>query len=133
MPEDILAACDPLVVNETEASELVGFDVHDSNTARAAGGQLRARSRSVVITIGSRGAVWADSETIPHQPAAVTDVVDTTGAGDAFVGALASRLAQGSSLREAVQTGVRVGSFAVGSLGAQSSYPTLTGVEPSRI
>jgi ribokinase len=58
----------------------------------------------------------------------VSAVVDTTGAGDAFVGALASELARGSSLAAATALGVRAGSFAVGRFGAQSSYPMRAGL-----
>jgi ribokinase len=59
----------------------------------------------------------------------VSEVVDTTGAGDAFVGALASFLAKGESLGRAVEVGVLAGSFAVTSPGAQSSYPTLVDLQ----
>lgn len=126
LPAEVLAVCDPLVVNEAEASALVGWRVTDVSTAARAAAQLRAVSRSVVITIGAEGAYWADPSSCGHVPAPlVREVVDTTGAGDAFVGALASCLARGDSLRAAVQVGVLAGSFAVRSPGAQSSYPTL--------
>jgi ribokinase len=59
----------------------------------------------------------------------VSQVVDTTGAGDAFVGGLASHLARGASLRDAVELGVLAGTFAVQMPGAQSSYPTPADLE----
>lgn len=122
----LLSLCDPLVVNEAEASALVGWAVNDVDTAARAVEQLRGTSPSVVVTIGPNGAVWADAAGGGHVPAPVgVSVVDTTGAGDAFVGALAALLARGVSLRRAVEFGVQAGSFAVGSPGAQSSYPTL--------
>lgn len=124
---DVLALCDPLVINETEASDLVGRPVHDVATALAAINDLRHRARSVVITIGAQGAVWANADEEGHVPApAVPKVVDTTGAGDAFVGALAAKLATGATLKEAIDLGVCAGSFAVQSFGAQTSYPTLS-------
>ena len=123
----LLAACDPLVVNEAEASGLVGWTVRGAAGAEQAVHELRSRTRSVVVTVGAEGAYWADAAGEGHVPAPRgVPVVDTTGAGDAFVGALAVRLASGASLQEAVTVGVQAGTFAVRSPGAQSSYPTLT-------
>jgi len=126
VPADVLQSCDPLVVNETEASSLVGWSVRDPTTAAAAAEQLRRLVRSVVITLGAAGAYFVDAKSSGHVAAPVAShVVDTTGAGDAFVGALATFLAQGATFRRAVEVGVLAGTFAVGSPGAQSSYPTL--------
>lgn len=123
LPADVLAGCDPLIVNESEASSLVGWAVDDVETAARAAAQIAAATTSVVITIGAQGAYWADSASAGHVAAPiVTDVVDTTGAGDAFVGALAAQLARGAGLERAVEVGVRAGSFAVRRPGAQSSY-----------
>ncbi len=120
---DVLALCDPIVVNEAEATALVGWSVHDHESALRALEELRERSRSIVITLGAGGAYWADRESSGHIPAPkVETIVDTTGAGDAFVGALATVLAQHGTLEEAVDLGVRAGSFSVTSPGAQSSY-----------
>jgi ribokinase len=127
---DLLAVCDPLVVNEAEASSLVGWRVHDAATAGRAVAQLRGVVRSVIVTIGAEGAYWGDESGSGHVPAPiVVNVVDTTGAGDAFVGAVAATLARGASLPVAVSVGVRAGSHAVGSPGAQSSYATLADLE----
>lgn len=124
---ELLALCDPLVVNEAEASALVGWEVYDAPTAARAVEQLRNAVRSVVVTIGAEGACWGDASSGGHIPAPlVPRVVDTTGAGDGFVGALAVLLADGASLAEAVSAGVKAGTFAVQSVGAQSSYATLT-------
>ncbi len=126
LPAELLALCDPLVVNESEATSLVGWPVRDPTTAAAAADQLRGVSRSAVITLGAAGAYFVDRDSAGHVPAPLASrVVDTTGAGDAFVGALATCLAQGSTFRRAVEVGVLAGTFTVGSRGAQSSYPTL--------
>lgn len=123
LPAEVLAECDPLVVNEGEASSLVGWKVHDVATAARAAAQIVGTARSVVITLGAQGAYWSDSTGEGHVPAPIiTEVVDTTGAGDAFVGALAAQLAEGENLQTAVEVGVLAGSFAVQKLGAQSSY-----------
>lgn len=133
MPDETIALCDPLVVNEAEAAAMVGRPVHDAESAARAAGELLQTAHSVVITLGADGAFWADSEASGHaRTSGAPDVVDTTGAGDAFVGALAVLLASGGSLEEAVKLGVLAGTYAVASAGAQSSYPRRADLEPMR-
>jgi ribokinase len=125
VPDDLLAVCDPLVVNEAEASGLLGWAVSGAAGAERAVTELRHRARSVVVTVGAEGACWADPRGVGHVPApSGVQAVDTTGAGDAFVGAVAVELARGATLEDAVAVGVRAGTFAVTSPGAQSSYPS---------
>jgi ribokinase len=127
LAESVLSICDPLVVNEAEASALVGWDVHNDESTRRALAQMEGLARSVVITVGAGGAHWAGGGERGHASAPKVDaVVDTTGAGDAFVGALGTRLSQGEPLAAAVEFSVRAGSFAVTSPGAQSSYATMS-------
>ena len=122
---ELLALCDPLVVNEAEASGLLGWAVHGAAGAGRAVTQLRDRAKSVVVTVGAEGACWGDLRAAGHVPAPTgAQAVDTTGAGDAFVGAVAVELARGATLEDAVTVGVRAGTFAVTSPGAQSSYPS---------
>ena len=85
---------------------------------------LGRQARSAVITLGAAGAVVAYGGKVEHLPAEAVPVVDTTGAGDAFIGALAAALCGGADLLSATRLGVAVGSRAVGRSGAQSSYPT---------
>lgn len=101
LPVDVLDRCDPVVANEHEAR---GF-------ARP--------PRSLVISLGARGARWLrDGETVEVE-APVVPVVDTTGAGDAFSGSLAAALAAGAGPRPALERAVAAGSGAVGRPGAQ--------------
>jgi ribokinase len=124
MPDDLLASCDPLVVNESEAAALSGADSGDgADQVVSAALHLGARARSVVVTAGSQGAVVAVDGTTTVVPAPATEVVDSTGAGDAFTGALAVGLAHGHGLLTAVRWGVAVASYSVGHAGAQGSYP----------
>lgn len=130
-PEAFRAA-DPLVVNEHEGAlvlaELARAGAADQPAADAAPGavlQALADSgiASVVLTLGARGALVLEGGEITEIPAARIRAVDTTGAGDAFIGALAARLAEGVSLPEAARFASRVGAFAATGEGAQPSYP----------
>ncbi len=130
VPQELLEKLDPLVVNEHEAAFLLESRVEGVDGAISAAPELLSLGpRSAVITIGAAGAVVADGDSTVHLPAPKTDVVDTTGAGDAFVGALAVKLAQGASLEEGVAYAVRAGAAAVAREGAQDSLPTPEVVE----
>jgi ribokinase len=130
VPRELLEKLDPLVVNEHEAAFLLGSKVEGVEGALSAAPELLSLGpRSAVITVGEAGAVFAEDESVEHLPAPEVDVVDTTGAGDAFVGALATRLARGDSLEEAVAYAVRAGAAAVTKEGAQGALPTPEVVE----
>jgi len=125
VPRELLEKLDPLVANEHEASFLLGSKVEGVDGALSAAPELLSLGpRSAVITIGEDGAVFADGESTGHLPAPKIDVVDTTGAGDAFVGALAVKLAHEAPLEEAVAYAVRAGAAAVTKDGAQGALPT---------
>ncbi|HEY0129543.1 MAG TPA: ribokinase, partial [Rubrobacteraceae bacterium] len=103
VPRKLLERLDPLVVNEHEASFLLGESVDGVDGALAAAPELLSLGpSSAVITVGAAGVIFSDGESTAHIPAPKADVVDTTGAGDAFVGALAARLAREASLEDAV-------------------------------
>ncbi|HET6561388.1 MAG TPA: ribokinase [Marmoricola sp.] len=124
VPESLLRLCDPLVVNESEAGALLGRGVRGADDAEAAAGELFGRTRSVVVTVGAEGAVLAGPDGVERVPAPTVEVVDTTGAGDAFTGALAAALSRGGPLAAAVRLGVRAGAHSVARPGAQASYAT---------
>ncbi|SDC80789.1 ribokinase [Actinokineospora iranica] len=105
-----VAALDPVVVNEHEAAAL---------------GDALLAARSTVITLGARGALVTTPNGTTEVPAPHVTPVDTTGAGDAFTGALAAALAAGDDLVTAAQHAVQVAAFSVTRPGAQPSYPTL--------
>ncbi|MCX5133069.1 MULTISPECIES: ribokinase [unclassified Streptomyces] len=124
LPSEVLAACDPLIVNEHEARVIAGDDLGDSpeDWARAL---LALGPRSVVITLGAAGALVAErAGARVRVPSVRVAAVDTTGAGDAFTAALAWRLGRGESLPEAAGYAARVGAAAVTRAGAQESFPT---------
>jgi len=115
----LLAFADPLILNETEASDLASSAIDGPADAKTIAGRLLTGSRSVVITLGGDGVVVADSSGVTHIEAERVTVVDTTGAGDAFAGALAAALAAGAALTDAVRIGITAGTAAVQYLGAQ--------------
>lgn len=98
--------------------------------ARVVAALLAHGVRSVVLTVGARGAIVADASGATRVPSPRVDAVDTTGAGDAFVGALAYRLSEGDGLVEAARLAARVGAAAVRGSGAQPSYPWAGDVLP---
>ncbi|AEW94204.1 MULTISPECIES: ribokinase [Streptomycetaceae] len=128
LPAEVLAACDPLLVDGDEARALLrdaGDPAADSAAPKTWAEALAARGpRSVVITLGASGALAAGPDGIVHVPGRTVEAVDTTGAGDAFAGALAWRLAAGDGLAEAVRLAVRAGAAAVTRPGAQAAFPT---------
>ncbi|WP_116216070.1 ribokinase [Streptomyces olivoreticuli] len=123
---ELLAAADPLIVNKHEGRRLT--QLHCGGPAEWARALRTAGARSVVITLGERGALVLEAGAAEpvRLPGIEVEAVDTTGAGDAFTGALAGRLAAGASLVEAARFAVRVGAAAVTKPGAQPSYPTLS-------
>lgn len=125
-PETI-AAADPLIVNEHEAALLLA-QLTPGAPPPVSDAEAVARLRdwgvtSVVLTRGALGAIVSDADGTDAVASPVVVAVDSSGAGDAFVGALSARLAAGDTLREAARLAVRVGAFAVQSRGTQPSYP----------
>ncbi|MDU0479098.1 ribokinase [Staphylococcus chromogenes] len=124
---DCLLRADPLVVNEHEAGLVLGADGTPDQLLR---GLIDAGFKSVVMTLGKAGALVAEGDTITKIPTPTITAVDTTGAGDAFTGALAARLLAGSTLIAAAQHAARVGAYAAMRPGAQPSYPSATDLLP---
>lgn len=129
LPDELLGLVDILTPNALEAAQLAGREVVDVGTARLVASQLEARGpRAVVITLGASGAVLADGNYVTHLPAPKVAAVDTTGAGDAFNGALAVALAEGQPLASAVIFANRVAALSTTRPGAQASLPDRTAV-----
>lgn len=119
LDDDLLARCAVLVVNENELTVVSGGTT-DVDAAHSA---LRRRGVGAVITtLGPRGAVVTDDSGTWSTPSPPSTALDTTGAGDAFAGVLAAKLAGGLDLREATRWAVAAGSWAVRSSGTYESY-----------
>lgn len=126
-----------LVVNEIEAAAFSGMAVDGPQAAERAARALLAHGvRQVVVTLGAQGAVavcgtagHAAAPVLSRHPAPQVPVVDTTAAGDTFLGAMVTHLAEGSTLAEAVDWGVRAASLCIQAAGAQPSIPRRAQVE----
>ena len=124
LPEEMLRKVDVLTPNESEASLLCGHPVTDVESAAAAGSRLCEKTGSdVLVTLGARGVVWVRATGFEHLPAPAVEAVDTTGAGDAFNGALAVALAAGEPLARALGQALRAGSDSTRRPGAAASMP----------
>jgi ribokinase len=116
---ELLELTDWLIPNETEFRELHGSLPSDDEILKS----FRPGKNSI-ITLGSKGAVYISADgQIHHAPAPQVTAVDTTGAGDAFVGSFAYALASGKDALEAMKFGIKIASLSVTRKGAQSSYP----------
>jgi len=120
VPAELLSGLDPLLVNEHEAAFLLQAGDLNGYVLDAARELLLLGPKSAVVTAGAVGAAVAAGTTARLLPAVrVAKVVDTTGAGDAFAGALAAALARGEDLEGAVSAGLRTGACAVQRIGAR--------------
>ncbi|MFQ5858990.1 MAG: ribokinase [Anaerolineae bacterium] len=122
LPTELLASIDYLIPNESEAALLADSDA--SRPEQAAQALRSAGVRSVIVTLGEQGALLVDSTRNRSVSGFAVSVVDTTAAGDAFVGAFAVALAEGQSAMAAVRWANAAGALATTVLGAQPSLPT---------
>lgn len=130
LPDSFLADVDILVPNESELQLLTGQSVTDVDSAETAARELLGRGvQTIIVTLGSQGALIVSSDKSQLIPAYKIDVVDTTAAGDAFIGGLATALIKNKSLEEAVRYGNASGALATTKFGAQPSLPTVEDVE----
>lgn len=125
--EAFAALCDVVTPNQTEASSLTGIDVHDiSGAKRAAKAILEMGAANAIITLGEHGSLVATQTDTRHVPAyKVSHVVDTSGAGDVYNGALVGALADGASLIEAAD-------FASAAAALSVQKPTASHCAPRR-
>ncbi|MEM7642541.1 MAG: ribokinase [Pseudomonadota bacterium] len=126
LPDGLLGLCDYVTPNETEAEALTGITVETEADARRAGAALLAKGvgTAAVLTLGARGALYHSAEISELVPAyRLGEVVETTGAGDAFNGAFAVALAEGRAPLDAVRFGCATASLSVTRPGAAASMP----------
>jgi ribokinase len=130
LPSDWYASIDYLIPNESEASALSGLSVDSLETAQVAATCLIAMGvGKVIITLGAQGSLFADGQRFEHFPAPVVKAVDTTAAGDTFVGGFAAALAAGQDEVQAIRFGQVAAALSVTRAGAQPSIPALSDVQ----
>ena len=130
IPDELISLADIIIPNETELSLLTDQTVTDTSSAEEAAKLLLERGpQTVIVTLGSKGALIVTKTFTQHIPSFKVDVVDTTAAGDAFIGGFATALLENKSLEEAVKYGCACGALATTKFGAQPSLPTREKVE----
>ncbi len=118
-----LAAAEYLILNETEAEVISGHPMRSAADHNACVNELLAKGfRRVVLTLGAQGALLASSSSRVHIPSFKVSAVDTTGAGDAFIGSLATFLSEGMTEQEAVRRANLYAALSATRVGTQKSF-----------
>lgn len=135
LSDDLLSQVDYLIVNQTEAEQLSGIEVADLKSMQAAAAILLSRGvHALIITLGEQG-IFISQNSTAHAPenafipAIKVDAIDTTAAGDTFVGVFAAGLARGLAFREAAIEAQYAAALTVTQLGAQTSIPSYQAVD----
>lgn len=123
---DILGLVDYLILNEAEASYYFGAEVDSPEKAITLGTEFQKRyNHQIVVTLGPKGSVFIGHESSFYVEPIDVPVVETTGAGDSFVGAFAKKISEGSDMLTACRFATAASSITIQSPGGQSSMPTL--------
>ncbi|MFG0927631.1 ribokinase [Pseudomonas putida] len=131
LPAEWFAHIDYLTPNESEAEALTGVAVTDQDSARRAGERLlQLGAGKVIITLGAQGALLVAGQGHQHYPAPHVQPLDTTAAGDTFIGGFAAGLVRGLGEGEAIIFGQRAAALSVTRAGAQPSIPYLAELTP---
>ncbi len=127
LPAIFYELADILCPNEGESQLMTGHRVDTLPEAEAVGRHLLERgSGKVVLTLGERGSLLVSHDETVHVPATPVDALDTTGAGDAFVGSLAYFIASGQPLPEAMRRANHIAALSTQARGTQSSFPNIS-------
>jgi len=134
LPSELLSGVDFITPNQLELAALSGIDVTDETLEEAMKCLQQRGARNVITTLGSKGCAYlTESGEMGLVSGYRVDVVDTTGAGDAFNAGLAYSLAAGKPLIEAIETATIVSALSVTKFGAQGGMPTLEDVMNFRV
>jgi ribokinase len=124
LPDSLLKKVSILTPNETELALLTGIEpTSEEKLAAACQVLLDKGIGTVIVTLGSKGAFYMNKVEYGWVEAIKVDAIDTTGAGDAFNGALAVSICRGKSISEAVRTATEVAAYVVTKIGAQQEFP----------
>ncbi len=131
LPDEIFKLSDILCPNESETELLTGLPVGTLEESEAAARVLLKRGmEAVILTLGDRGSLLVSERETVHVPVNQVKALDTTGAGDAFVGSLAYFLAGGKELPEAIKRANHLAAISVQSSGTQTSFPVREDLPP---
>ncbi|HWP13380.1 MAG TPA: ribokinase [Ramlibacter sp.] len=130
LPDALWPLVDILVLNEIEARLLSELpSVNAENATDAAALLLKRGPKHVIVTLGSQGVVWATAGAARHFEAVKVTAVDTTAAGDTFIGALSAMLVEGATMEAALRHAIKAAAICVTRAGAQASIPSRAEVE----
>ncbi len=131
LPDELYQLSDIFCPNESETEMLTGMPVSTIEEATAAAKTLLDRGAGkVILTLGERGSLLVTAEETTHVPAPTVKALDTTGAGDSFVGSLAYFIAQGKPLPEAMSRANQIAAVSVQASGTQTSFPAAADLAP---
>jgi ribokinase len=124
LPDNLLRNISILTPNKNEAELLTGVQIHDIHTAKLAAHKIKDRGvKTVIITLGSEGALVLDKNVFTQIPACAVKAIDTTAAGDTFNGALVVALSEEKDMLEATEYACKASAISVTRIGAQASIP----------
>ena len=122
----IAAQCDFFVPNETELEILTGMPINTLDEIREAAYFLLEKGfKNIIVTLGEKGALWVNGEIEKYIPAIEVNAVDTSGAGDAFIGCFSHYYVHTGNIEEALNKAVMFSGLSVTGKGTQSSYPSI--------
>ncbi len=124
LDDEIFSLIDFLIPNETEAEQLACIKYNGSNVVEIGKSLLKKKVKNVIITLGDKGCVYFNDNETKHISAKKVQVLDTTAAGDTFIGVFASCIAKGQNVVEALEFATKAASLTVTKKGAQQSIPT---------
>ena len=131
--DEIIKNVDLLTPNETELEILSGVKIeNEDDIKKAAHVMIEKGVKELIVTLGSKGSLYINEETMNFKKSYKVEAIDTTAAGDSYTGALAVALSQDKGMEEAMDFASKVGALSVLKEGAQSSLPTLEDVENFR-
>lgn len=124
LSDELLRSLSIITPNEKEAQMLTGIDVTDETSAKEAAKSLEAKGiKTVIITMGAKGALVLHQQVFTMIPSPTVNAVDTTAAGDVFNGALVTALSENIDIQDAVRFACEAAAISVTRLGAQASAP----------
>lgn len=130
LPENLFPLVDIITPNESELELISGIKITDQDSiAKAANALIERGVKNVIVTVGERGSVLINNSCLKQFGVNKVKVIDSTAAGDAFNGALATSLAENHSIEESIEFANRIASITVTRMGAQSSMPYLNEIK----